>query len=103
MTFVTSLLGSIEWPRESHPARSRVLCLPLYTVLLAAEATRAEYLLLAGPPHLAHVPFDKVRLQVIEYRSTDMASRNQTTQFLLTKNYTVAATFDDSIMYALQP
>ncbi|XP_048001662.1 protein Star isoform X1 [Leguminivora glycinivorella] len=81
--------------------RSRVLCLPLYTVLLAAEATRAHYVLLGGPPHLHHVPFHKVQLKVIEYRSNDELARNQTAQFLLTKNYTVAATFPDSIMFAL--
>ncbi|KAL0811596.1 hypothetical protein ABMA28_009970 [Loxostege sticticalis] len=94
---------------DSHESMfsSRVLCLPLYTVLLAAEATRAQYVLLAGEtvlPALRHVPFEegKVRLQVIEYRSTDPAARNQTTQYLTTKNYTVAATYDDAVMFALR-
>ncbi|KAL4706957.1 hypothetical protein ACJJTC_005226 [Scirpophaga incertulas] len=81
--------------------RSRVLCLPLYTVLLAAEATAAQYLLLPDGRPLTLLPYDKVALQVIELRTTDQKARNATTQFLLTKNYTVAATFEDGIMYAL--
>ncbi|CAK1594769.1 unnamed protein product [Parnassius mnemosyne] len=85
---------------------SRVLCLPLYTVLLAAEATRAQLLLLGGDaalPALQHLPFEDglVYLQVIEVFTTDAAARNKTSQFLESKNYTIAATFDDSIMYAL--
>ncbi|KAM3957282.1 LOW QUALITY PROTEIN: EGF receptor activation regulator Star [Aphomia sociella] len=87
--------------------KSRVLCLPLYSMVLAARATQAQYVLLGGrsvPSALTHVPFGApgLRLQVIEFRSSDMAARNATTQFLITKNYTVAASFDDSIMYALK-
>ncbi|CAH0401745.1 unnamed protein product [Chilo suppressalis] len=86
--------------------KSRVLCLPLYTVLLAADAARAHYVILDGPhalPALKHVPFDghSVHLQIIEVRSTDPVARNQTTEFLATKNYTVVATYDDGVMYAL--
>ncbi|XP_072933212.1 protein Star [Epargyreus clarus] len=83
---------------------SRVLCLPLYTVLLAGRATQAHYAALAGaavPAALAHLPYHRVRLQVIEFRSSDPEARNQTTQFLQSKNYTIAATFDDGIMYKL--
>ncbi|CAH2058980.1 unnamed protein product, partial [Iphiclides podalirius] len=85
---------------------SRVLCLPLYTVLLAAEATRANLLLLGGDsalPALQHLPFEDglVYLQMIEVFSKDAIARNQTSQFLATKNYTVAATFEDSVLYAL--
>ncbi|CAK1540894.1 unnamed protein product [Leptosia nina] len=86
---------------------SRVLCLPLYTVLLAADATQAHYVLLGGdaaPAALAHLPFHEsaVRLQVIEYRSTDPSARNKTTELLLTKNYTIAAEFRDGVMFALK-
>ncbi|XP_059045507.1 protein Star [Achroia grisella] len=86
---------------------SRVLCLPLYTMLLAADATHAVYVVLDGPtvpPALRHVPFGtpNLRLQVIEFRSADLVARNHTTEFLATKNYTVAASFDDSIMYTLK-
>ncbi|XP_068625599.1 protein Star [Battus philenor] len=86
---------------------SRLLCLPLYTVLLAAEAARAPLLLLGGDaalPALRHLPFDDglLHLQVIEVFSTDASSRNKTTQFLTTKNYTVAAAFSDSVMYSLR-
>ncbi|CAH4035368.1 protein Star isoform X1 [Pieris brassicae] len=86
---------------------SRVLCLPLYTVLLAADAVTADYALIAGdsaPAALTHLPFNEpsVRLQVIEFRSTDMSARNRTTEFLLGKNYTVAAEFRDGVMYALK-
>lgn len=42
------------------------------------------------------------RFQVIEVRSTDAGARNKTTEFLESKNYTVAATFDDGILYALK-
>jgi hypothetical protein len=48
--------------------RSRVLCLPLYTVLLAGDAAHAHYLLLAGPhapPALRHAPLERTRLQVL--------------------------------------
>lgn len=86
---------------------SRVLCLPLYTVLLAADLTRADYVLLGGSNVLSalkHVPFDdgSVHLQVIEVRSTDPIARNKTTQFLSKKNYFVAASFDEGIMYSLK-
>ncbi|XP_045490312.1 protein Star [Pieris rapae] len=86
---------------------SRVLCLPLYTVLLAADTATADYVLIAGdsaPAALTHLPFNEpsVRLQVIEFRSTDMSARNRTTEFLLGKNYTVAAEFRDGVMYALK-
>lgn len=39
---------------------------------------------------------------MIEVRSTDAGARNKTTEFLESKNYTVAATFDDGILYALK-
>ncbi|CAB3258604.1 unnamed protein product [Arctia plantaginis] len=86
--------------------RSRVLCLPLLTVLLAADAARARYVLLGGGnalPALTHLPFDdpRVHLQVIEVQFTNSSIRNQTSQFLQSKNYTIAATFDNSVMYAL--
>ncbi|KAJ0170674.1 hypothetical protein K1T71_013446 [Dendrolimus kikuchii] len=86
---------------------SRVLCLPLYTVLLAAEATKTDYVLLGGNnvlPALKHIPFEdgSVRLQVIEIRSSDPIARNRTTAFLATKNYFVAASFDEGVMYALK-
>ncbi|XP_028157593.1 protein Star-like [Ostrinia furnacalis] len=93
---------------DSHSAMfsSRVLCLPLYTVLLAAEATHAQYALLGGDkvlPALKHVPFgDKVRLQVIEYRSSDPVLRNQTAEFLAARNYSIAAQYEDAVMFALQ-
>ncbi|XP_014365180.2 protein Star isoform X2 [Papilio machaon] len=88
--------------------RSRVLCLPLYTVLLAAEAARAQLLLLAGDaalPALTHLPYHlpDLQLQVIEVFSTDASYRNKTSEFLATKNYTIAATFADSVMYSLSP
>ncbi|XP_045455239.1 protein Star, partial [Melitaea cinxia] len=87
--------------------RSRVLCLPLLTVLLAADAARAHYTALAGPaapPALLALPFRRLRLRVrvIDYRSTDPVALNKTTQILEANNYTVAATFDDGIMYALK-
>ncbi|XP_026316622.1 protein Star [Hyposmocoma kahamanoa] len=85
---------------------SRVLCLPLFTVLLAADATRAHYVLLGGDnvvPALQHVPFQKVHLQVIEYFFKDIASVNATTTLLAARNYSVAAVFPDSIMYSLKP
>ncbi|XP_050674918.1 protein Star [Leptidea sinapis] len=84
--------------------RSRVLCLPLHTVLLAADATRAAYTLLAAgpaPAALSHLPFTSTRLQVIEVRSSDMAARNKTSDILLANNYTVVANFHDSVMFAL--
>ncbi|XP_039760837.1 protein Star isoform X2 [Pararge aegeria] len=84
--------------------RSRVLCLPLLTVLLAADVPRADYTALAGaavPKALAALPYDRLRLKVIDYRSTDPVALNKTTQILEANNYTVAATFDDGIMYAL--
>ncbi|XP_041985299.1 protein Star [Aricia agestis] len=84
---------------------SRVLCLPLHTILLVADAVASDYVILAGdtvPRALTHLPYSDVRLRVIEFRSTDMAARNTTTEFLKTKNYTVAATFPDGVMYALQ-
>lgn len=46
---------------------SRVLCLPLLTVLLAADAPRAQYVLLGGNnalPALTHLPFDDDRLHL---------------------------------------
>ncbi|KAJ8709896.1 hypothetical protein PYW08_009900 [Mythimna loreyi] len=86
---------------------SRVLCLPLLTVLLAADAPRAQFVLLGGDnalPALTHLPFDdqRLQLQMIEVQFTNDYIRNMTTQYLLTKNYTVAATFDTSTMYALK-
>ncbi|XP_026494552.2 protein Star [Vanessa tameamea] len=84
--------------------RSRVLCLPLLTVLLAADAPRAHYTALAGPAApaaLEALPFAGLRLRVIDFRSTDPAALARTTRVLLARNYTVAATFDDGIMYAL--
>ncbi|XP_037295974.1 protein Star isoform X2 [Manduca sexta] len=108
-------LSAADHPREvmyqegdaAGPFRSRVLCLPLYTVLLAAAATRARLLLLGGPaalPALTHLPFGDgdLHLQNIEILFTDPVVRNKTTEFLLSKNYTVAATFDKSVMYALK-
>ncbi|XP_075986629.1 EGF receptor activation regulator Star isoform X2 [Anticarsia gemmatalis] len=85
---------------------SRVLCLPLLTVLLAADAPRAHYVLLGGNnvlPALTHLPFEDtaVHLQIIEVQFSNPVVRNETTHFLQSKNYTVAATFDDSVMYAL--
>lgn len=47
--------------------RSRVLCLPLYTLLLAADATDANYVQVGGEaalPALTHVPYESVHLQV---------------------------------------
>lgn len=87
--------------------RSRVLCLPLYTVLLAADAARAQYVLLGGANALSalnHLPFGDpaLHLQVIEVRSTDAGARNKTTQFLESRNYSVAAAFDDGVLYALK-
>ncbi|XP_045780516.1 protein Star isoform X1 [Maniola jurtina] len=85
--------------------RSRVLCLPLLTVLLAADAPRADYTALAGaaaPKALAALPYDRLRLKVIDFRSTDPIALNKTTEILTANNYTVAATFDDGIMYALK-
>ncbi|XP_053619902.1 protein Star isoform X2 [Plodia interpunctella] len=91
---------------QSAAFSSRVLCLPLVTILLAADALDADYVVLAGDvlPALAHVPFGdgRLRLKVIEVRSQDPWSRNQTTQFLQNKNYTVAAEFSDAVMYALK-
>ncbi|KAJ2941636.1 hypothetical protein O0L34_g14692 [Tuta absoluta] len=84
---------------------SLVLCLPLYTVLLAAEATRADYVIIGGEhvlPALSHVPFNNIAVQVLEVRGSDPASRNKTTSFLSTRNYTVAAIFEDGVMYTLQ-
>ncbi|XP_021190065.3 protein Star isoform X1 [Helicoverpa armigera] len=85
---------------------SRVLCLPLLTVLLAGDAARAQLLLLGGAsalPALTHLPFDdeRVHLPMIEVQFSNDTIRNKTTNFLLTKNYTVAASFDTSVMYAL--
>jgi hypothetical protein len=39
--------------------------------------------------------------QVIELRSSDPTARNATAEYLATKNYTIAATFDDGVMFAL--
>ncbi|XP_049880796.1 protein Star isoform X2 [Pectinophora gossypiella] len=106
-------LSPTDHPREvtyqesdSHSSAfsSRVLCLPLYTVLLAADATEADYVLLGGDsvlPALRHVPFQQVHLQVLDIRMTDAEVRNKTTAFLQSHNYTVAATFPDGIMYHL--
>lgn len=95
-----------ETERSEAVFRSRVLCLPLYTVLLAGDAAAAQLLQLAGDnalPALTHLPFHdpRLHLQMIEVEFTDNAVRNKTTQFLLSKNYTVAASFDSSVMYAL--
>ncbi|KAI5641076.1 hypothetical protein NE865_06732 [Phthorimaea operculella] len=107
-------LSPTDHPREvtyheadahSTAFSSRVLCLPLYTVLLAAEATQAEYVIIGGDhvlSALSHVPFENIAVQVLEVRATDPALRNKTTSFLQTKNYTVAVMFDDGIMYTLQ-
>lgn len=85
---------------------SRVLCLPLLTVLLAVEAPRATYVLLGGHnalPALTHVPFEdpRIHLQVIEVQFNNSSVRNQTINYLQSKNYTVAATFDNSTMFVL--
>ncbi|XP_045506554.1 protein Star isoform X1 [Colias croceus] len=82
---------------------SRVLCLPLHTLLLAAGVTRPHYALLAGrsvPAALRRLPAS-AKLQVIEFRSNDQAAIRNTTEYLLSVNYTVVATFHDSVMYAL--
>lgn len=96
-----------ETESQESVFRSRVLCLPLLTVLLAADAERAQLVQLAGPaalPALQHLPFDdRIHLQMIEVQFTNATVRNQTTEFLLSKNYTVAASFEDSVMYALRP
>ncbi|CAH2096712.1 unnamed protein product [Euphydryas editha] len=106
-------LSPIDHPRvvsyeETEPGggvfRTRVLCLPLLTVLLAADAPRAHYTALAGPaapPALQALPFHRLRLRVIDFRSTDPVALNKTTHILEANNYTIAATFDDGIMYAL--
>ncbi|NP_001037177.1 protein star [Bombyx mori] len=81
---------------------TRVLCLPLYTVLAAAELSACRYVVLDAPPALRVLPFRSLQLQVLEVIQSDPEIRNQTTDFLLSKNYTVAATFKDSIMYSLK-
>ncbi|CAH0597582.1 unnamed protein product [Chrysodeixis includens] len=96
-----------ETESQESVFRSRVLCLPLLTVLLAADAPAAQYVLLGGAnalPALTHLPYDdpRVHLQVIEVQFNNDTTRNKTTNFLLTKNYTVAGTFEGSVMYALQ-
>ncbi|CAG9134808.1 unnamed protein product [Plutella xylostella] len=107
-------LSPIDHPREvayhepSSPGGSfwsRVLCLPLYTVLAAADALRADYLALGGaaaPPALRALPPTGTRVKVIEYLSTDPALRNQTAAALLARNYTLLAERPDGIMYVLQ-
>lgn len=39
---------------------------------------------------------------MIEVQFNNDTTRNKTTNYLLTKNYTVAASFDTSVMYALK-
>ncbi|KAG7297597.1 hypothetical protein JYU34_019652 [Plutella xylostella] len=107
-------LSPIDHPREvayhepSSPGGSfwsRVLCLPLYTVLAAADALRADYLALGGaaaPPALRALPAQGTRVKVIEYLSTDLSLRNQTAAALLARNYTLLAERPDGIMYVLQ-
>ncbi|CAH0721332.1 unnamed protein product, partial [Brenthis ino] len=84
--------------------RSRVLCLPLLTVLLAADAAPPALLALAGPaaaPALRTLPYRDLPIKVIDFRSSDPVALNKTTELLEANNYRVAATFDDGIMYAL--
>ncbi|KAJ8715816.1 hypothetical protein PYW07_010298 [Mythimna separata] len=87
---------------------SRVLCLPLFTVLLAADATRADYVVIGGNNALSaltHLPFqdERLHLPMLEVQFNNDITRNMTTHYLLKKNYTVAASFDTSVMYALKP
>ncbi|XP_026729032.1 protein Star-like [Trichoplusia ni] len=96
----------VAWPGAAA-FRARVLCLPLLTVLLAADAPAAQYVLLGGRnalPALTHLPYDdpRVHLQVIEVQFNNDTIRNETTNFLMSKNYTVAGTFESSVMYALK-
>lgn len=83
---------------------SRVLCLPLYTILLSADLSVCDWVLLSGHsalPALKHTPFEYTTLRLIEVRAPNETIQEQTTAFLKTRNYEVKATFADGVMYIL--
>ncbi|CAG9569095.1 unnamed protein product [Danaus chrysippus] len=93
-----------ELDTDGSVFRSRVLCLPLLTVLLAAEATRADYTSLDGPAApgaLEALPFERLRLRVVDVRSADKDVLNRAWDVLRANNYSLAASFDDGMMFHL--
>ena len=66
---------SYEEPEDGGTVfRSRVLCLPLLTVLVVADAKQADYVAIEGsaaPDALNVLPYGEVRLKVSFERHTD--------------------------------
>ena len=66
---------SYEEPEDGGTVfRSRVLCLPLLTVLVVADAKQADYVAIEGsaaPDALNVLPYGEVRLKVSSERHTD--------------------------------
>lgn len=83
----------------------RLKCFPLYTLLLAVGATRADYLVVEAPGQvgevLATVPFGEVRVQVLEVIVQADDNVDSITAFLHTKGYKFKAKIGDSVIYVL--
>ncbi|XP_017776662.1 PREDICTED: protein Star-like isoform X1 [Nicrophorus vespilloides] len=85
---------------------TRVKCFPLYSLLLAMNMTKVDYLILETRGTelqvLETIPFERLRIDVIDvHLLVNDGEKNIIKEFLATKNYTLMQVFNTSNIYKL--